>query len=80
MCHWTTDLDHASYDLPDDVFASGEVKPTRPKKKASKKRDLDAMEVRLQSSRLVDAVPEKVQDYLASYLLIGGFFGDSGVC
>ena len=47
LCHWTTDLGHCSYDLPDDVFLPGEAKPTRPKKKASKKRDLDAMEVRV---------------------------------
>ena len=46
-CHLTTDLGHASYDLPDDVFSLGEAKPTRPKKKVNKKRDLDAMEVRL---------------------------------
>ena len=33
----------ASYDLPDDVFGPGEVKPTRPKKKtANKKRNVDA--------------------------------------
>lgn len=33
----------ASYDLPDDVFVPGEVKPTRPKKKVvTKKRNLDA--------------------------------------
>ena len=32
-----------SYDLPDDVFGPGEVKPTRPKKKsANKKRNVDA--------------------------------------
>ena len=32
-----------SYDLPDDVFGPGEVKPTRPKKKtANKKRHVDA--------------------------------------
>lgn len=31
-----------SYDLPDDVFGPGEVKPTRPKKKtANKKRNVD---------------------------------------
>ena len=48
-----------SYDLPDDVFEPGEVRPTRPKKKvikkvdsASKKRSFDAseIEVRLQST------------------------------
>ena len=50
----TTDLGHASYDLPDDVFAEGEVKPTRPKKKASKKRDIDTMEVRLLSISILD--------------------------
>ncbi len=33
----------SSYDLPDDVFGPGEVKPTRPKKKtANKKRNADA--------------------------------------
>ena len=53
LCPWTTDLGHASYDLPDDVFAPGEAKPTRPKKKVSKKRDVDAMEVRLQLTSLV---------------------------
>lgn len=32
-----------SYDLPDDVFGPGEVKPTRPKKKTTnKKRNVDA--------------------------------------
>ena len=46
FCHWTTDLSRTSYDLPDDVFTPGEIKPTRPKKKAGKKRDFDAMEVR----------------------------------
>lgn len=40
----------SSYDLPDDVFGPGEVKPTRPKKKtANKKRNVGASgaEVRL---------------------------------
>ncbi len=33
----------SSYDLPDDVFGPGEVKPTRPKKKiTNKKRNVDA--------------------------------------
>ena len=37
------DLIMSSYDLPDDVFGPGEVKPTRPKKKtANKKRNADA--------------------------------------
>ena len=32
-----------SYDLPDDVFGPGEIKPTRPRKKtANKKRPVDA--------------------------------------
>ena len=56
LCHWNTDRGHASYDLPDDVFAPGESKPTRPKKKVGKKRDLDAMEVRPQSPYLNEAV------------------------
>lgn len=43
-----------SYDLPDDVFLPGEIKPTRPKKKTSKKRDLDAMDVRPLLPSLVD--------------------------
>ena len=80
LCHWTTDLGHASYDLPDDVFAPGESKPTRPKKKVGKKRDLDAMEVRLQSPYLIDAVLEKVQNCQASHLLIGGFYGEGEIC
>ena len=69
LCHWTTDLGHAhaSYDLPDDVFAPGESKPIRPKKKVGKKRDHDAMEVRLQSPSLIDTVLEKVQDCQASH-------------
>lgn len=44
----------SSYDLPDDVFLPGEIKPTRPKKKTSKKRDLDTMDVRPLLPSLVD--------------------------
>ena len=61
LCPWNTDLGHASYDLPDDVLAPGESKPTRPKKKVGKKRDLDAMEVRLQSPYFINAILDKVQ-------------------
>lgn len=61
LCPWTTDLGHASYDLPDDVFAPGEAKPTRPKKKVSKKRDLDTMEVRLQLTSSCGRIPEWVE-------------------
>ena len=42
MLFRTTDLGYTSYDLPDDVFGPGEIKPTRPKKKITKKRNLDA--------------------------------------
>ena len=63
LCHWTTDLGFASYDLPDDVFPPGELKPTRPKKKVSKKRDLDAMEVRPLLRPLVNVFPEKVRSF-----------------
>lgn len=59
LCHWTTDLGHCSYDLPDDVFLPGETKPTRPKKKSNKKRDLDAMEVRVLLPSSVDTCPDK---------------------
>lgn len=34
----TADVKSISYDLPDDVFGEGEVKPTRPKKKAPTKK------------------------------------------
>ena len=44
------DLIMSSYDLPDDVFGPGEVKPTRPKKKtANKKRNADANGVEVRS-------------------------------
>lgn len=44
------DLIVSSYDLPDDVFGPGEVKPTRPKKKtANKKRNVDASGVEVRS-------------------------------
>lgn len=40
----------SSYDLPDDVFGPGEVKPTRPKKKtANKKRNVDVSGVEVRS-------------------------------
>lgn len=59
-------MGNASYDLPDDVFTPGEAKPTRPKKKVSKKRDLDAMEVCLRLPSLMDRDLEGGQCFGAS--------------
>lgn len=42
---------HLSYNLPDDVFAPGEIKPSRPRKKSiTKKTDPSAKKRRLESS------------------------------
>ena len=58
LCHLPLTLEDApnkpsiSYDLPDDVFQAGEQKPSRPKKKVTKrvvsaaqKRPIDAVDV-----------------------------------
>ncbi|KAM5467583.1 polynucleotide adenylyltransferase [Microsporum ferrugineum] len=52
-----------SYDLPDDVFQAGEVRPTRPKKKVIKKveqtvaqkRNIDAVD----GQELSDSAPKR---------------------
>ena len=46
----SADMLSVSYDLPDDVFGPGEVKPTRPKKKVvAKKRAHETSDIEVMS-------------------------------
>jgi poly(A) polymerase len=50
-----------SYDLPDDIFEPGEVKPSKPKKKAVKKTSTGELDQQTAKKRKLEGVETEVR-------------------